>query len=260
MIPFKNQENRDASARRIWAKKSLQWPLSFNHSQLSFQSFQINTGATFIFYFTFRASRCFFHEARMFLHKLYPKHLQYSLRYVAHSQFLIRFFFLFQGDYVESECKCICVCAHVFVCMCGCCRDGAREQQHSLWVGGASFMMPTDHSEDELSSQVQTDPMPNSCMWHISQQAATWLWQTLRAAVSAWQTGGSPTRWFSQVKNNSNYKEKYHSRLTDACSIRIIKKNPKGRNGVKREKSVEVRKQRGFCCNRGEIGNTWKPK
>lgn len=55
-------------------------------------------------------------------------------------------------------------------------------------------------------------------------------------------------------------KIKYPSRLTDACSIRIIKKNPKGRNGVKREKSVEVRKQRGFCCNRGEIGNTWKPK
>lgn len=53
---------------------------------------------------------------------------------------------------MESECKCICVCTHVFVCMCGCCRDGAREQQHSLWVGGASFMMPTDHSEDELSS------------------------------------------------------------------------------------------------------------
>lgn len=102
--------------------------------------------------------------------------------------------------------------------------------------------------------------MPNSCLWPISQQAPTWLWQTPRAAVSAWQTGNSPTRWFSRVKNNSTYKEECHSTLTAPCSIRIIKRTPKGRGRVKREKSVEIRKWRGLCRHGGEIGNTRKRK
>lgn len=89
-----------------------------------------------------------------------------------------------------SEFVCLCVCVRVYVCW----RDRAQ-QPRSLWAGGASTHVPANHSEDELSARpgVQTDPMPNACPWPLSQQAASGLWQTPRATVSAWQTGRSPT-------------------------------------------------------------------
>lgn len=71
----------------------------------------------------------------------------------AHSQFLTRFCFIFQGKDVERQCVCVCMCTCLCACMYVCCRDGAREQQHhSLWLSGASPIMPAHHSADELSA------------------------------------------------------------------------------------------------------------
>ena len=62
-----------------------------------------------------------------------------------------------------------------------------------------------------------------------------------------------------EAQNNSNYQERGVSKLTAHCSIRIVRRNPKGRAEEGR-KSVKVRKQNDLCWNDREMRNTWKPK
>lgn len=69
----------------------------------------------------------------MFLHKLYPKHLQYSLRYVAHSQFLIRFFFYSKETMWKVNVS-VSVCVHM--CLCVCVGVAETEQENSSILFG----------------------------------------------------------------------------------------------------------------------------
>lgn len=139
---------------------------------------------------------------------------------------------------MENELS-VCACARVCVCICVCFEETEQENNSIPFeVVERPLTMPANHSEDKLSArpEVQTDPTPISCLWHISQQAAMCLWQTLRAAVSAWQTGSSLTRWFSQVKNNSNYQERRAQLKVDCCSF-----NQDHREELKGEGKGEVR-------------------
>ena len=199
----------------------------------------------------------------------------------------------------------MCVCVHVCVCVCVCVkRQSSTTAGFSLgWCSACSYCQQTTmkmNYQQGLGSKLTPRQAPayNS----ISQQAVSWLWQPPRAAVSAWLTDQSPTRWFSQVKNNSdqkwlsrvwlfanpcspwnspgqdtgvgslsllqgifptqvsciagrfftswvtkevqnnsNYQERGMSKLTVHCSIRIIKRNPKGR-AKEVGKSVKVEK------------------
>lgn len=79
--------------------------------------------------------------------------------------------------------------------------------------------MPTNNSEYELSGRpaLQTDPTPSPCLWPVSQQAAARLWQTPRAAVSAWQTGSIWPGGFLKLKI-THYEERRAPLKTD-CSL-----------------------------------------
>ena len=102
----------------------------------------------------------------------------------------------------------VCVC----VCVCVLKRHSSTTAGFSLCLCSASSYYQQTTVKSNCQQGLRSKLTPRQAPAHdsVSQKAVSWLWWPPRAAVSAWLIDQSRTRWFSQVKNNSDWKSFSH--------------------------------------------------